>query len=140
MEKSIIEQVFFRNFIITTIVVCALAGIFILVRYAVENGVWPNWSYLIWSGVTLVIVVALGVGLANIYLDIKEESYITYNGIYIERGGGQRELKTVVIFDSDGKEIRLLRNGASETGEYVGVVVYGRRSKIIVEYSGRPSN
>ena len=93
---------------------------------------------MIWAVITLITVVILGVGLSNIYLDIKEESYITYRGVYVERGGGQKDLKTVVIYDEDGNEIRLLRTGAGVSGEYEGVVIYGKRSQIIVQYSGIP--
>ena len=138
MGKTIIEQVFARNVFISAIIIIALVGILFLIRYAVKNGVWSKWSYLIWAVITLITVVILGVGLSNIYLDIKEESYITYRGVYVERGGGQKDLKTVVIYDEDGNEIRLLRTGAGVSGEYEGVVIYGKRSQIIVQYSGIP--
>ena len=138
MENPIIEQVLVRNAVISAIIIIVLIGVLFLIRFAVKNSVWPKWSYLIWLIITLISVVVLGVGLLNIYLDIKEESYITYHGVYVERGGGQKDLKTVVVYDENGNEIRLLRTGASASGEYEGVVVYGERSKIIVEYSGTP--
>lgn len=73
------------------------------------------------------------VSLFDIYLDIRNKDYITYIGEYEERGGGQTELKTVVVYDESGEEIKLLRTGKSKTGTYTGKVVYGKRSEIVVE-------
>ena len=137
---SIIETVFIRNIIMAVIIVLILGGVFFLIRLPIKWGTWPKWSYAIYAAVTLVVLTLLSINLMNIYLDIKEEAYITYQGNYIERGGGQRDLKTVVVYDTDGREIRLLRTGMSKTGEYIGTVVYGKRSKIVVEYNGIPKD
>ena len=59
---------------------------------------------------------------------------MTYEGEFINRGGSQRDLKTIVIFDEFGKEIKLLSGSIGvDTGTYNGVVVYGKRSKIVVQ-------
>lgn len=138
MDQSIIEQVFLRRLVETALIVVALIGVFFFIRWAVREAVLPKWSYFVWAFVSLIIVVVLSMGICHIVLDMTEKDYITYQGSYIERGGGQQDLKTVVVYDEEGNEIRLLRNGASETGEFEGTVVYGKRSKIVVEYSGVP--
>lgn len=77
-------------------------------------------------------------GVIDIALDIRQEAFVTYQGDYVERGGGYRDLKTVVIYDENGREMKLLRAGQSKTGEYTGTVTYGKRSKIVVSYEGVP--
>ena len=136
MEKTIIEQVFFRNLITTIIIFAAIIAIFFFVRWAIKNDTFPKWSYAVYFSLVFAIVLVLGIGLFRIHLDITNKDYIIYHGEYIERGGGQSELKTVVVYDESGKEVKLLRTGPSETGIYSGIVVYGKRSKIVVEYSG----
>ena len=136
MGNTIIEQVFIRNLITTILVLVAVIIVFFFIRWAVKNETFPKWSYIVYLVLAVSIMIVLCIGLLRIHLDIKNEDYITYHGDYIERGGGQSELKTVVVYDELGKEIKLLRTGSGETGTYVGTVVYGKRSKIIVEYSG----
>jgi len=140
MENSIIEQVFVLRIIETIIIMCMLIAIFFLIRFAVKNSIFPKWSYLIWAMIVVIVAILLGHGLINIHLDIKEEAYVTYRGVYEERGGGARELKTIAFFDDNGKEIKLFHNNLSETGLYDGTIVYGKRSKVIVWYSGTPQN
>lgn len=88
----------------------------------------------------MVVITLLGISLSQIILDLQNEDYITYQGEYIERGGGQSELKTVVVYDDRGQEIKLLRSGPSKTGTYEGTVIYGKLSKVVVEYSGSPKS
>ncbi len=48
-----------------------------------------------------------------------------------------RELCHVLIpCDESGKTVKLVRIGYGDAGTYVGTIVYGRRSHVIVEYSG----
>lgn len=136
MGSTIIEQVLIRNLIITIVILAAVIAIFFFIRWAIQNNTFPKWSYAIYFSLTFVVMLALSVGLVRIHLDITNKDYITYHGEYIERGGGQAELKTVVVYDASGKEVKLLRTGPSETGTYNGTIIYGKRSKIIVQYSG----
>lgn len=138
MWDTIIEQVFARRIISTIIIIIGLIALFFFIRWAVKGEILPKWSYAICISVSMIVIAVLSVGLTRIYLDIKNEDYVTFCGEYIERGGGQKDLKTVVVYDDIGKEIRLLRTGPSEKGTYEGTVVYGRRSKIIKEYNGYP--
>lgn len=139
MENTIIHQVLVRNSVITILVLVAIVAVFFLIRWTVKNEIFPKWSYAVYFSVSIVAIVVMCVGLSRIYLDIKNEDYVVYHGEYIERGGGQSELKTVVVRNELGREIRLLRTGPSEIGTYYGTVVYGKRSNIIVEYSGSPT-
>jgi len=138
MTDTIIELVFIRRVISAVVIVVGLIAVFIFIRWAVRAGACPKWSYAVCLFVSIIVVVILGVDLTKIHLDIKNEDYVIYHGEYIERGGGQKELKTVVVYDDAGKEIKLLRTGVSESVSYEGTVIYGRLSKIIVEYNGTP--
>ena len=85
---------------------------------------------------TILISVFTVKGVMDLHYDIKEESFVIYQGEFINRGGSQRDLKTIVIYDDSGREIKLLGGSAVfglDTGCYTGDVVYGRRSKIVVQ-------
>lgn len=77
---------------------------------------------------------------SKVYLDMKYEDYITYCGEYVDCGasGNDTRNSVVIIYDEQGKEIWLKKTGLSDKGTYTGTVIYGRRSKVIVEYSGTP--
>lgn len=133
---TIIETVFVREIINSVVIVSMAVALLIFVRWALKETAQFKLIFSISIVIAVVIVAILGIGLSRIYLDIRNEDYITYCGEYIERGGGQKDLKTIVVYDDHGNEIRLLRTGPSEEGAYEGTVVYGKRSKIVVEYSG----
>ena len=137
---SIIEQVFIYGIIGTVIAIAMIVATLVFVRWALKDNKHFKLIFTFCIAVAIVITMALGIALSKIILDMHNEDYITYNGEYIERGGGQKSLKTVVVYDDHGKEIKLLRTGAGETGVYEGTVIYGRRSKIIVKYSGSPKS
>ena len=72
-----------------------------------------------------------------IYADIQNKDYITYHGEYEELDGSFKDLCHVLIRrDDSGKTVKLVRTGYGDAGTYVGTIVYGRRSHVIVEYSG----
>mgnify|MGYP004596964677 CR=1 FL=1 len=136
---TIIEKVFVRNIVSSVIVICGLAAVLLFIKHMLKGN--KHFRLIITIGLTVSVAIAavLGTGLLKIYLDIKNEDYVTYSGVYIERGGGQQELKTVIVYDENGNEIRLLRTGSSQEGSFEGTVVYGRRSRIVVEYKGIPN-
>lgn len=133
---TIIEQVFLYNLISTIVVLAMIVALLAFIRWALKNDEHFKLIFSISIAVSIVIMMVMGINLSKIVLDIQNEDFITYHGEYIERGGGQKSLKTVVVYDDQGNEIRLLRNGSGETGVFEGIVIYGRRSKIVVEYSG----
>ena len=135
MERTIIEQVFIRNFVIASLLLCGCIGVFFLIRWAVKEELFSKWSYVIYFLVSFAIIIIVFINLMNIYIDINKKDYVIYEGYYEERGGSQSHLKTVIIYNNDGEEIRLLRTGVNKKGEYRGVIVYGKRSNVIVEYS-----
>lgn len=135
---TIIEQVLLYAAISTAVVIALIIAILLFIRWALKDSARFKMIFSIGIAVSLLITIVMVIGLSNIVLDIQNEDYITYQGEYIERGGGQADLKTVVVYDEQGNEIRLLRTSASETGVFEGTVIYGRRSKIVVEYSGSP--
>ena len=137
---SIIEQVFLKRIISSFVVIAIIVAILLFIRWALKDDRHFKLIFAFSISASIVITTVLGIGLSKMILDIHNEDYITYSGEYIERGGGQKDLKTVVVYDDQGKEIKLLRTGASETGVYEGTVIYGRRSKIVVEYSGSPKS
>ncbi len=133
---TIIELVFVREIINSVVIVSIVVALLIFIRWALKEDVHFKWIFSISIAISVVVVAVLGIGLSRIFLDIQNEDYITYCGEYIERGGGQKDLKTIVVYDDHGNEIKLLRTGPSEKGTYEGTVVYGKRSKIVVKYSG----
>ncbi len=133
---TIIEQVFIERIISSVVIIGMIIATLLFIRWALKEDTHFKLIFAISIAISVVVVAVLGIGLSRIFLDIHNEDYITYSGEYIERGGGQKDLKTVVVYDGQGNEIRLLRTGPSEKGTYEGTVVYGKRSKIIVEYSG----
>lgn len=137
---TIIEQVLLQRIISTVVIIALIIAILVFIRWALKDDGRFKLIFTISIVLSIVITIVLGIGLSKIVLDIQNEDYITYHGDYIERGGGQKSLKTVVVYDDQGNEIRLLRTGSSETGVFEGNVIYGRRSKIVVEYSGSPKS
>ena len=140
MAEVSIEKVFLRRLIESAVIAVILIALFVLILWAVKKGFFPKWTWIIGIIVFTVVSSIIIVGLVKIKSDINNEDYITYQGYYEERGGSQRGLKTVVIFDDNGDEIKLFRNGMDITGKYYGQVVYGRRSEVIVEYHGVPAD
>lgn len=136
MGNTIIERVFIYRIISFVIVVGIMIAILLFIRWSLKGDVRLKWIFSGCIFISVIVTTVLGISLSKIYLDIKNEDYVTYCGQYVERGGGQQELKTLVVYDESGKEIRLLRTGPSEKGLYKGTVVYGRRSRIVVEYDG----
>lgn len=133
---TIIEKVLLERIISTVVVFAFIVAILVFIRWALKNDGHFKLIFSISIAISIVITIVLGIGLSKIILDIQNEDYITYHGEYIERGGGQKDLKTVVVYDDQGNEIKLLRTGPSETGVFEGTVIYGKRSKVVVEYSG----
>lgn len=138
MDLSPITKVLIRDLIYTVMIMGGFVLLFFLVRLFIRDRTWPKWSYLVWAVITVSVSVLMWKGVIDIALDIRQEAFVTYQGDYVERGGGYRDLKTVVIYDENGREMKLLRVGQSKTGEYTGTVTYGKRSKIVVSYEGVP--
>ncbi len=136
MWKTIIEQVFVRRIISSVVIIGIIISLSLFIAWAMKGDVRRKWILLICILVLIVVIAVMSIGLSKMYLDIKNEDYVTYCGVYIERGGGQKDLKTIVVYDETGNEVRLLRTGVSQEGTYEGTVVYGKRSKIVVEYDG----
>lgn len=135
MGSTIIERVFIYQIICAAAVVGGIIAILLFIRWALKGDAKFKRIFAISLAVAAVAAAIMGTELSKIYLDIKNQDYVTYCGEYVERGGGQRDLKTVVVYDEDGKEIRLLRTGPSKQGTFEGTVIYGRRSRVVVEYS-----
>ena len=138
MGDTIIEHVFIYRLVSSIVIIGMIIAILLFVRWALKDDVRFKWIFAISIAISVLAVAVLGIGMSKIFLDIQNKDYVTYCGEYIERGGGQKDLKTVIVYDEQGKEIRLLRTGPSEKGTYEGTVVYGRQSKIVVEYNGVP--
>lgn len=136
MWDTIIGQIFIRRIISIVVIASMIVSVLLFIRWALRDDIRFKWIFAICISASFIVMTILSIDLSKIYLDIKNEDYLTYYGEYIERGGGQKDLKTVVVYDESGKEIRLLRTGPGEKGTYEGTVVYGRRSKIIVKYDG----
>ncbi len=136
MLDTIIGQVFVRRTITFIIIVGAIIGILFFIKYALKDDKHLKLILMIAISLAIIVTSILGHSLIGIYLDIRNKDYITYCGTFIERGGGQKDLKTIVVYDGSGKEVRLLRTGSSKEGTYEGTVTYGKHSKIVVEYSG----
>lgn len=135
---ALIERVLLGRVLSAAIVAAFIAAMLIFVRWALKSDKQFRLIFSIVLVISVIVTVVMGIDLSKIVLDVQKKDYITYQGDYIERGGGQKDLKTVVVYDDQGKEIKLLRAGPSKTGTYEGTVIYGKRSKVVVEYSGSP--
>ena len=99
-------------------------------RFVRENDS-PKWAHLIWIALS-VICMLQAKNIIYTILDITEKSYITYEGEFTQDNGGYSlDVKTTRLISEDVK----LKSRASliESGEYVGTVIYTKRSKIAVE-------
>lgn len=112
-----------------------IIGLLIFIRWSLKEDVRFKRIFATSIAISILVITIMVHNLSQTFLDIKNEDYITYYGEYIERGYSNT-LKTVVIYDNQGKEIKLLRSGPSENGTYYGTVIYGKRSEIVVEYRG----
>ena len=136
---SIISEMLIIDMLFGIAVLGLCFGLFWLAKLSVELKHWPKWCYVGCAIVSIVITFIAWKEPISICLDMAAEDYIIYQGDYTERGPLSEGLVSVVfVYDENGDEIRLTRTGAYQKGECNGVVVYGKRSKVIVEYSGTP--
>lgn len=134
MDLSFITRVFYNRLFSTILILIGCIAGFFFIRIAVKFGKWPKWTFAIWAVCTILIACFTIKGVVDLHCDIKEESFVSYQGDFMNRGGSQRDLKTIVIYDDSGREMRLLSgNIGLDTGNYTGIVVYGRRLKIVVQ-------
>ena len=135
---TIIERAFLYEIISTAIIGAMIIALLIFIRWGLKDNKHFKLIFSISIAISFAVVTIMAISLSKIVLDIQNKDYITYHGEYIERGDDlQDNLKTVVVYDNQGNEIKLLRTGPSKKGGvYEGTVIYGKRSKIIVEYSG----
>lgn len=96
---TIIEQVLLYAAISTGVVIALIIAILLFIRWALKDSARFKMIFSIGIATSILITIVMGIGLSNIALDIHNEDYITYQGEYIERGGGQADLKTVVVYD-----------------------------------------
>ncbi len=136
MFDTMIGKVFARDIFLTVVVTVLLIGTLSFIWWGLKES--KHFKLIIAASIAVVVIVIsiMSIELVQIYLDIKNEDYITYQGEYIERGGGSQDLATVVVYDENGKEVRLLSWGPKKKGTFEGTVVYGKRSKIVVECNG----
>lgn len=134
MNLSSITAVFYYRLISTIFVLLLCAAMFFYVRMEVKFGKRPKWLFVIWAAATIIIAYFTIKGTVDVHCDIKEESFISYQGDFIDLSGGQKELTTIVIYDESGKKIKLITgNSGLYSGNYTGRVVYGRRSRVVVQ-------
>lgn len=139
MWDTIIEQVFSYAIVSSVIIICLTIATIAFILWGFRSASHYKIVVIICIAAGVIIFGLLCNEFAEIYLDIRNEDYITYRGEYIVRGGGMSDLTTYVVYDESGKEIRLLGSArGDEDGIYAGTVIYGRRSEIVVEYSGSP--
>ena len=140
MYKTGIEHVqFYRTFQLVIYLILMIV-ILVLICWGLRG--IRHYKKLVALSIVLAIAITsyLGYDYAQICLDLKYKDYITYQGEIIDRSGGMHQLSTVVIYDSLGKEIKLWNSGdvGKETYQwygdthYIGTVIYGRRSHVVV--------
>lgn len=134
MLDTYIEKMLAYEIANTIVILVMIAAILIFTIWALKGEKRFKLIISITVAVSIITMASIGTELTEVVLDMKYEDYITYNGEYIQRGG-LRGLTTVAVYDDQGKEIRLLRTGTCETGVYEGTVIYGKRSKVVVELS-----
>lgn len=138
MDAIIIDNMLVYEIVNTVIILAMIVAAFMFTVWAVKGEKRFKLVISITIAVSVIMMASMGIELTEVILDMKYEDYITYSGEYIQRGGGSKGMTTVVVYDDQGKEIKLLRTGPSETGVYEGTVIYGRRSKVVVKFTGSP--
>ncbi len=117
--------------LITFSVITVFLALFIF-RFVKEKGN-PKWAHLIWI-VCAVICVFQVKNVSDVVLDIKNESYIVYQGEFTQDNGGYSTRFRTQTTRLMPEDIRLKsRSSLIDSGDYVGTVVYTERSEIALE-------
>ena len=111
MYKTGIEHVLFCRTLRLVMIMIFVVVIIFLVCWGLRG--IRHYKKLVALSIVLSIVITsyLVYDYTQIYLDLKYEDYITYQGEIIDRSGGMHKLSTVIIYDSSGKEIKLFNSG-----------------------------
>ena len=131
--QNVLKQALHRDFLITIAFVIGIIVIGVLLLRLIKSDILPKWTLSILL-IGLVLLAAGSVKTINIYIDMRNESYVVYHGNYYQRHQGYEDsYYQTTLLDGD-KEINLLSHFTltQNTGEYYGYVVYGKRSKIVV--------
>lgn len=91
----------------------------------------PKWAHLIWIALTVICVFQMK-KVTDVILDMKYESYVSYQGEFTQNNDGYGlDVKTTRLMPED---VRLKsRSDLIESGDYVGTVIYTERSGIALE-------
>lgn len=104
----------------------------IILFWLKKEKVVPMWAISIILVVFIVISCGTNYEIVNIYLDRKNESYITYYGNYRQINEGyDSAFQTTTLLDGKKKTLSS-HYSITNNGDYVGYVVYGKRSEIVV--------
>ena len=140
MTDTIINNYFIEDVFKFTELIVIFSVIFALVIWGYRDHKHFKKLLAICILIPVVMLTVFYAHISKVYLDMKYEDYITYCGEYVDCGarGNDTFGSVVMIYDEQGREIRLEKTGRSDKGTYTGTVIYGKRSKVIVEYSGTP--
>ncbi|MBQ9975238.1 MAG: hypothetical protein IJP16_01925 [Clostridia bacterium] len=64
--------------------------------------------------------------------DVKNESYVTYEGKFECKQKDDKYPRTIKLSDSSGTKVELMFESDAYYGEYTGKIVYGQKSRYIV--------
>lgn len=121
-----------RDMILTIGFIIAFVVVGGLIIHLIKEKIFPKWTLCILT-VGVILFVLGSIQTIDIYQDMREESYVVYQGNYEQRHEGYDDsyYPTVLL---DGEKIKLKSHVTltSNTGRYYGYVVYGKRSKIVV--------
>lgn len=108
-----------------------VVGVIILFWLKKEK-ILPKWAISIILVVFIVISCGITYEIINIYLDRENCSYITYYGNYRQINEGyDSSFQTTILLDGKKKTLSS-HYSITNNGDYVGYVVYGKRSDIVV--------
>ena len=132
LKGPIIERVFAYGLITTIIVALGIVAIlvFMILRKSQKK------YYFLWTALSVVLLALSSVRLVLIRLDVSAGDFVTYEGVYEDRSAGNNVIQTIAVYNEGGKEIRLAKTGSKKRGKYKGLVIYGKRSRVVVEYGG----
>ncbi len=90
-----------------------------------------NWMVIAWFTFSIVFSMYISWTISMFYLDIKNEDPVTYQGQF------EKDYTRDFVFLSDEKTTRLRNTSQTflQKGQYVGTVIYSKRSKCVLDCS-----
>ena len=95
-----------------------------------DNDIIDNWMIVAWIAFLIIFSIYMIRTISTHYLDIENEDYVTYTGKF------EKDNTRDFIFLNDEDETRLKNTSKTflGTGDYLGTILYSKRSKYVLCY------